>query len=50
MPAKSKSTKQRTKVREIPKKTKTLSSKDQKKIKGGQKNFSTSNFNFKVGG
>lgn len=35
MPTKSKSTKRRTRVQDIPKKAKELSGKEQKKIKGG---------------
>lgn len=35
MPSKSKSTKRRTKVREISKRSKPLSKGDQKKVKGG---------------
>jgi hypothetical protein len=52
MPTKPKKATSRTKVRSIPKKTKELSAKDQKKVKGGegQKNFYASNFQFKVGG
>jgi hypothetical protein len=49
MPTKSKSAKGRTKVRNIPKTTKELSTRDQKKVKGGQKTYATTNFNFKVG-
>ena len=50
MPTKSKTTKSRTKVRNIPKKSKELSTRDQKEVKGGQKRYATSNFNFNVGG
>lgn len=52
MPTKPKTAKSRTKVPNIPKKTKELSTRDQKKVRGGegQKNYSTSNFDFKVGG
>ncbi|HKO97483.1 MAG TPA: hypothetical protein VJU86_10845 [Pyrinomonadaceae bacterium] len=50
MPTKSKSTKRQTKIRNIPKESKDLGAREQKKIKGGQKTYQVANFNFKVGG
>jgi len=50
MPTKTKSTKRNTKIKNIPKEPKELSTRDQKKIKGGQKTYQVANFNFKVGG
>jgi hypothetical protein len=52
MPTKPKKATSRTNTKNIPKKTKELSARDQKRVKGGegQKNYSASNFQFKVGG